>query len=335
MDLASQFYIQMMVIVRRMYHVCKLVHADLSEWNVLVHKPLSYDTPSSTSNNTINDSTPSAEPQLYVIDVSQSVEHDHPLAFDFLRKDLTNVDAFFKGKRVRTVGLRRGFEWVISEWTEGTSGEEKLKDLMMEDADDEVEDDGSTAAEASKSPTVKDESEYVFMNSYIPRTLNEVYDPERDIELLKKARTMKLDETSKNNPDAQAVSERLLYQQAGIIGIVDSKPSEAAASGSGGKEKSEKEKKGVRFANDSAEGEKEGEGEEGDDASSDEEGSDEDGEGGEGEYKPRMPRGHRHEDKDAKKVIRCLCFAMMVANGHYNTGTEEQSERRSPREEEE
>ena len=27
----------------------------------------------------------------YIIDVSQSVEHDHPHALDFLRKDCTNV----------------------------------------------------------------------------------------------------------------------------------------------------------------------------------------------------------------------------------------------------
>ena len=29
--------------------------------------------------------------QCYVIDVSQSVEHDHPHALEFLRKDCSNV----------------------------------------------------------------------------------------------------------------------------------------------------------------------------------------------------------------------------------------------------
>ena len=28
---------------------------------------------------------------LYVIDVSQAVEHDHPHALEFLRKDCTNI----------------------------------------------------------------------------------------------------------------------------------------------------------------------------------------------------------------------------------------------------
>ena len=32
------------------------------------------------------------EGTLYVIDVSQSVEHDHPHALEFLRKDCTNVN---------------------------------------------------------------------------------------------------------------------------------------------------------------------------------------------------------------------------------------------------
>ena len=32
---------------------------------------------------------------LYVIDVSQSVEHDHPHASEFLRKDITNAIDFF------------------------------------------------------------------------------------------------------------------------------------------------------------------------------------------------------------------------------------------------
>lgn len=34
----------------------------------------------------------------YIIDVSQSVEHDHPHALEFLRKDCSNVN----GKHVQT-----------------------------------------------------------------------------------------------------------------------------------------------------------------------------------------------------------------------------------------
>jgi serine/threonine-protein kinase RIO1 len=60
-----------------MYHDCRLVHGDLSEYNMLYH-----------------------EGEVYFIDVSQSVELDHPHALDFLRKDCQNVNDFFS-KKVR------------------------------------------------------------------------------------------------------------------------------------------------------------------------------------------------------------------------------------------
>ena len=65
-------YGEVCVAMRAMYHRCKLVHGDLSEYNLLYH-----------------------DGHVYVIDVSQSVEHDHPHASEFLRKDCRNVTDFF------------------------------------------------------------------------------------------------------------------------------------------------------------------------------------------------------------------------------------------------
>jgi RIO kinase 1 len=56
-------YLQLIKIMRVMYQKAKLVHADLSEYNILYYKK-----------------------QLWIIDVSQSVEHEHPHALDFLKK---------------------------------------------------------------------------------------------------------------------------------------------------------------------------------------------------------------------------------------------------------
>lgn len=61
-------YLTICIDVRRMYHECNLVHGDLSEYNLLWHNE-----------------------RAVIIDVSQSVEHAHPFANDFLRKDLSNV----------------------------------------------------------------------------------------------------------------------------------------------------------------------------------------------------------------------------------------------------
>ena len=47
----------------RMYNEAYLVHGDLSEYNILYY-----------------------ESDVFFIDVSQSVEHDHPASFDFLRE---------------------------------------------------------------------------------------------------------------------------------------------------------------------------------------------------------------------------------------------------------
>ena len=49
----------------------------------------------------------------YIIDVSQSVEHDHPFALDFLRFDCRNVNAFFKKQGVSVPSVREIFEFVV------------------------------------------------------------------------------------------------------------------------------------------------------------------------------------------------------------------------------
>jgi RIO kinase 1 len=51
--------------------------------------------------------------QLYFIDVSQSVEYDHPHAMEFLRKDCTNITSFF-GRRhdVCTMTVKELFDFI-------------------------------------------------------------------------------------------------------------------------------------------------------------------------------------------------------------------------------
>ncbi|GAB1600314.1 serine/threonine-protein kinase RIO3-like [Argonauta hians] len=78
-ELRSAFQ-QTFKILRDMYHQCNLVHADLSEYNLLWH-----------------------ENTVWVIDVSQSVELSHPSAMEFLLRDCSNICYFFENKGVQEV----------------------------------------------------------------------------------------------------------------------------------------------------------------------------------------------------------------------------------------
>ena len=256
------------------------MHADLSEYNILYHvAPKAAPAPDGPSQHEAAASAAAAPPpaapdhaqgdlgHLYIIDVSQSVEHDHPHAFDFLRADLRNVEDFFARRGVPCLGLRRAFEFVTKESLADEGGPAAALARRLAQAErDGGEDVGEDAAHVNARSAVDEDS--VFMRSYIPRTLNEVFDPERDVGALNRGE-----------------GEKLIYKD--TIGIVA--PKEQAVDG----------QRKVQFAEDLDEGSEDGE----ESATEDESGEESQaGEDGEEELKERKPRGHRHEDKEAKKV---------------------------------
>lgn len=87
--LLREAYQELLLIIWRLYRVAKLVHGDLSEYNILYH-----------------------ERQVYIIDVSQSVDLDHPKALEFLREDCKHVNDFFRRVGVAVLSVRELFEWV-------------------------------------------------------------------------------------------------------------------------------------------------------------------------------------------------------------------------------
>ncbi|MFA5943649.1 MAG: serine protein kinase RIO [Candidatus Thermoplasmatota archaeon] len=68
----------------KMYNEAELVHADLSEYNVLVEGA----------------GGPEDKKRARIIDVGQAVLKNHPMAHEFLARDLKNLTAFFKRKGV-------------------------------------------------------------------------------------------------------------------------------------------------------------------------------------------------------------------------------------------
>lgn len=76
-DDMSQAYHQVLNMMKTMFSDCNLVHADLSEYNMLWHQD-----------------------KVWLIDVSQSVEPTHPHGLEFLFRDCRNVATFFRRRGV-------------------------------------------------------------------------------------------------------------------------------------------------------------------------------------------------------------------------------------------
>ncbi|KAI4174627.1 MAG: hypothetical protein LQ343_002200 [Gyalolechia ehrenbergii] len=149
----KQLYLQLLGYMRILYQTCRLVHADLSEYNVLYHQE-----------------------KLWLIDVSQSVEHDHPRSLEFLRMDIKNVTDFFARRGVDTLPERSSFSFVTA--TQGSQDPDRMAAILQKLYEERTDDE-----QAEDEQKVDTE---VFRNQYIPQTLEQVYDVERDIEQIGK-----------------------------------------------------------------------------------------------------------------------------------------------------
>jgi len=148
-------YVQTILIMRHMYQRCNLVHGDFSEYNLLWHKN-----------------------QVFVIDVSQSVETDHPSALDFLRKDASNVNDFFgKVGKLDVMNTRQLFDFITAVIEETEEAEMEYVDMVMR----EVQESRAILSMQTEGERRKNEQqdavdEAVFMSSFLPRSLNQVAD---------------------------------------------------------------------------------------------------------------------------------------------------------------
>ncbi|KAL6732222.1 hypothetical protein Aduo_003004 [Ancylostoma duodenale] len=153
-EVAEKMYLRLVRDMRTLYRACKLVHADLSEYNTLV-----------------------LDDRLYIIDVSQSVEHDHPHALDFLRSDCSNVSKFFRGLGVPVLPTRKLFELIVDPLI-GDSDVESWFEMRSLDPSDDA----------------------LFMSAFIPHKLDHVLHFERDSKLLKEGQEA-------NNPYQNIISK--------------------------------------------------------------------------------------------------------------------------------
>jgi len=146
-------YVQCLKILRRMFQQCRLVHGDFSEYNLLYF-----------------------EGTVYCIDVSQSVEFDHPRALEFLRLDCSNTNIFFTKKGLTTMSLMQIFQFVVDK---SFGCEEEEMDIAL----DRIQ----TQIENSDEPSSETEIEQnVFMKSFIATNLSQVMDIEKEADRIAK-----------------------------------------------------------------------------------------------------------------------------------------------------
>lgn len=149
-------YLKLVVYMRRLFQDCKLVHADLSEFNVIL-----------------------LDDEIYIIDVSQSVEHDHVMALEFLRKDCSNVNDYFSKKEVATLTTRELFDFI----TDPNINKENIDDYL------------ATLNEIASKRTAEKRSEHeklddeVFKSAYIPQRLDDVINFEKDVRLARQGKS--------------------------------------------------------------------------------------------------------------------------------------------------
>ncbi|KAF3436881.1 hypothetical protein FNV43_RR19634 [Rhamnella rubrinervis] len=146
LDKLREGYMEMVIAMRTLYQKCKLVHGDLSEYNILYF-----------------------EGHLYIIDVSQSVDLDHPHALDFLREDCVHVSDFFKKHGVAVMTIRELFDFIVDPCIA-----DDAIDGYLEEVQQKIMSRGDIPAE--------DEiADSVFVQSFIPKTLDHVKNAEEDV----------------------------------------------------------------------------------------------------------------------------------------------------------
>ena len=83
-------YFQIIEIMKKMFQNCKLVHSDFSEYNLLYYNK-----------------------EVYVIDLAQAVEENHPNADYFLKRDIHNMNEFFTKNSIDTLTDQQFYDFVI------------------------------------------------------------------------------------------------------------------------------------------------------------------------------------------------------------------------------
>lgn len=131
----TAIYLQTMVAVRRLYHCARLVHGDLSEYNILLCPSYFIE----NSGNCERKDEPNVEGlEIVLIDFGQAVEHQHPSAKSLLERDLSMVRRFFVKQSISVLSDTDAMKFILDP-CQNERGEDELKDSEDDEEEEEKE----------------------------------------------------------------------------------------------------------------------------------------------------------------------------------------------------
>ncbi len=90
-DEYNEIYKDVLESIYKLYNNAGLIHGDLSEYNIFINE----------------------ENKPIFMDFSQAVLSSHPLANDFLHRDIKNITKFFNKKGVAVIDEEEVFNWIV------------------------------------------------------------------------------------------------------------------------------------------------------------------------------------------------------------------------------
>lgn len=91
LDKPKPIYRKLLDEVKLLYTKAEIIHGDLSEYNIMFWKE-----------------------KCYIIDISQAVPTNHPMAAELLERDIGNLNRYFAHLDVKTFDAERIREWIVS-----------------------------------------------------------------------------------------------------------------------------------------------------------------------------------------------------------------------------
>jgi len=138
----AKYYWECAALMRNMYQLSGLVHADLSPYNILVHKG-----------------------SLYFIDLAQAVTRDHKLASNFLRRDCFNMTKFFTSRKTPDVmQTKQLFDFITNPTIDSQTLDQHIEGLKNKLND-------PTAQNLSQTELLE---EQLWLNINLPRSIKDV-----------------------------------------------------------------------------------------------------------------------------------------------------------------